>query len=320
MRIRPSLFAMCSLFIFILLQVGCLSAPAPVLKLGTNLWPGYEPLYLARERGLLDADKVTLVELLSASEVMRAFRNGAIDAAALTLDEVIVLREVGLKPVIVQVTDVSAGADVILAHPGINEMTDLRGRKIGVEATALGAYMLSRALSLNNMTLADLDVVPLEANEHSQAFLQHRVDAVVTFEPVRRQLLEAGAVQLFDSGMIPGEIVDVLVVREGLLDSHHRQIQHLIQVWHQSLALIQAQPEQSAHDMTSRLGLTPNEVLGSLSQLEMPGWESSNEMMAGPSSPLVQQARKLADIMHHNRLIDEVPDLEGLVYSHYPDA
>lgn len=58
------------------------------LRIGTLVWPGYEPLYLARERGYLDPKSVRLVEYPSNSEVTRAFRNRAIEAAALTFDEV----------------------------------------------------------------------------------------------------------------------------------------------------------------------------------------------------------------------------------------
>ena len=36
--------------LFGLLLAGCGSQPEPPLRVGTNLWPGYEPLYLARPR------------------------------------------------------------------------------------------------------------------------------------------------------------------------------------------------------------------------------------------------------------------------------
>lgn len=296
----------------------CLSPSQPPLKLGTNLWPGYEPLYLARSEGMLTDDQVLLVELLSASEVMRAFRNGAIDAAALTLDEVINLRAMGLKPVVVQVTNFSDGADVILARQGLNSVADLRGRRVGVEATALGAYMLSRALGLAGMTPADVQVIRLEVNEHRNAFLRGEVDAVVTFDPVRQPLLAAGAVQVFDSSMIPGEIVDVLVVREELLHAHQDHIQHLIHAWQQSLTLIETRPEASARQMAQRLKLSAEDVIKSHANLEFPGWEQSRRLMSQADPVLQQQAVTLAESMYEHQLIDAVPDLEGLIYSHYP--
>lgn len=53
----------------------------------------------------------------------------------------------------------------------------------------------------------------LEVDEHEGAFGSGKVDAVVTFEPVRSRLLARGAVQIFDRRQIPGEIIHVLVMR-----------------------------------------------------------------------------------------------------------
>lgn len=318
MRPVRQLQACLLLLVSLLMVTGCLSPPSPPLKLGTNLWPGYEPLYLAREQGYLSEDKVALVELLSASEVMRAYRNGAIDAAALTLDEVITLREAGLRPVIVQVADISNGADVILVRQGIARMQDLKGHRIGVEATALGAYMLSRALALHGMSVDDVEIVHLEVNEHREAWLKGQVDAVVTFEPVRQQLLSEGARILFDSSMIPGEVVDLLVVREELLKSHRRQIEHLIHAWHQAVSHLKTSPEQAAQVMTARLGGSVEDVLNSLEYLDLPGTDMSAELMQGAPAELEQQARRLAESMLDQGLLRQLPDLTGLVYRHYP--
>ena len=307
LRTALLLFSLCGL-------VGCLTEPEPPLRLGTNIWPGYEPLYLAREQGYLTEDKVALVELLSTSEVMRAFRNGAIDAAALTLDEVISLRAAGLRPVVVQVADISHGADVILVRQGIERMQDLRGRRIGVEATALGVYMLSRALALHGMDLEDVEMIHLEVNEHREAWLSGQVDAVVTFEPVRQQLIDEGGIILFDSSMIPGEIVDLLVVRESLLASRQEQLSHLLGAWYQALEYLHRSPAAAAEIMAARLGGDGEGVLSSLQQLHLPDPEENSGFMHGNPSRLQKQAEQLARIMLDQGLLQQLPDLTDLVY------
>lgn len=62
------------------------------LRIGTNTWLGYEPLYLAREKGYIDAGAVKLIEFTSNSESISAFRNNAIEAACLTFDEALAVR------------------------------------------------------------------------------------------------------------------------------------------------------------------------------------------------------------------------------------
>ena len=99
----------------LLLALGsCFRQPETALRIGTNVWIGSEPLYLARELGQLDPAVVQLVEYPSASEVLRAFRNQAIDGMVISLDELFGLAADGFKPRIVLVVDVSHGADVVV--------------------------------------------------------------------------------------------------------------------------------------------------------------------------------------------------------------
>ena len=177
----------------------CSTENPVVLQLGTNVWPGYEPLYMARELGYLDGNKVRLVEYSSASQVLQSYRNGLIDAAALTLDEVMLLLSTGETPKIVLVTDISHGADVIIGQPDIKKLADIRGKRVAIEGTALGAFMIVRALEIAGIEHETVEIINRSVDEHEDSFLTKEVDAVVTFEPVRSKLLASGGNPLFDS-------------------------------------------------------------------------------------------------------------------------
>ena len=71
--------------VLLLSLFGCMGQPDTALRIGTNVWIGSEPLYLARDLGRLDSDSVQLVEYPSASEVLRAFRNEAIDGMVISV-------------------------------------------------------------------------------------------------------------------------------------------------------------------------------------------------------------------------------------------
>src|SRR6478672_6402104 len=214
---------------------GCMRQPETALRVGTNVWIGSEPLYLARELGRLDPATVQLVEYPSASEVLRAFRNQAIDGMVISLDELFELAADGLQPRIILVVDVSHGADVVVGRRGMKTMRDLKDKSVAVESGALGAFVLSRALALSGMQASDVNVVHLESNEQPGAFEKGEVDGAVTFDPYRAQLLRAGAATLFDSTRIPGEIVDLLAVRAPVVEGHPKTIQALLAGWFAAL-------------------------------------------------------------------------------------
>ena len=204
--------------LLVLPLLGCMRESEPALRIGTNVWIGSEPLYLARELGRFDPRQVELVEYPSASEVLRAFRNQAIDGMVISLDELFELAVDGFQPRIVLVVDISHGADVVVGRKGLKTMRDLQGKSVAVESSALGAFVLSRALALNGMQAGDVNVVHLESNEQPGAFEKGLVDGAVTFDPYRGQFLQAGAKTLFDSTQIPGEIVDLLAVRASVVE------------------------------------------------------------------------------------------------------
>ncbi|MBF0237703.1 MAG: ABC transporter substrate-binding protein, partial [SAR324 cluster bacterium] len=151
--------------------------PAAPLRLGSNLWPGYELLYLAQNLGYYEGQPIQLKTFPSTSEVIRAYRNGAIDVAAVTADEALLIADTLPNQRIILVCDFSKGADALLAQPQFQSMSDLRGKRIGVEPNALGAYMLLRALETSGMTPQEISVIYNPLENHENAYLSGQVDA-----------------------------------------------------------------------------------------------------------------------------------------------
>lgn len=292
------------LLLFIALPLlGCNQDKSP-LRIGTNIWPGYEPLYLAREYGLLHKQQIHLVEYTSASQVMNAFRNGIIDSAALTLDEVLSLQSEGLDPKIVLVMDISTGGDAILAGPDTQDFKQLKGKRVGVENTALGSYFLNRALQLNGMTEQDINIVPIELHQHIPYFNDNRIDAVVTFEPARTKLTQQGARVLFDSSMIPNEIVDVLVINPDSYKEHRHQLEHLIAAWYQATALVKAEDTKALEIINRRLQLDELSLLKAYEGLVLPNSDLSQKLIYGSKPELLQTAEQLARTMQAGKLVE----------------
>ncbi len=179
----------CILF-FTLVVSGCLPHYEPPLTLGTNLWIGYEPLYLARELDYYRNQNIRLVELGSTSQALDALRVGKLDMAAVTLDEAILLTQENLPIKVIWVMNISAGADALVVKPQIKQASDLRGKRIGVEQTAVGAYLLSSFLARTGLELAEIKIVSLPLDEHLPAWKSQKVDALITFDPVLQAVLK----------------------------------------------------------------------------------------------------------------------------------
>ncbi|MDT8447710.1 MAG: ABC transporter substrate-binding protein [bacterium] len=287
------------------------------LLIGANPWPGYEPLFLARDQGHFKPDQVSLVEYPSATLVIKALRNGAINGAALTLDEVMQLRETAVPIQLVALLDYSNGGDAILARPQYPDLSSLKGRNIGFENSALGGFFFSRALDLMGLKQEDFRMVPMQVDEHAQAYSEAKVDAVVTFDPHRTHLIQLGAKEIFNSSQIPGEIVDVLAVRQSFIKEHPEQVQALVDGWFEGLRYLREQREPAMAAIAQRLSLSKPATEAAYRGIEFPSRSESLSAFSGQPSEFESRAQRLFDYMRHHNLLSRPVDLSGLVETRF---
>lgn len=287
---------------------GC-DSPGPALRIGTNVWPGYEPLYLAREQGLYD-HHIKLVELPSASDVMDALRMGHLEGGALSLDEVLSLVQEGQDLVVVLVFSFSAGADVIMAHPDIKTLGDLRGKTIALETTAVGALMLKNAMEFAELQDDALHIRHIGLSDHLNAYKAGSIDAMITFEPFSSELAHAGAHVLFDSSAIKGQIVDVLAIRREVITQQPRPIQELIQGYFQARRMLRTTPAAALAIMNQRMRLPEDDVGKMFDGIELADIAENRRLLSGDPSPLSRHSDHLALIMVKQKLMMTPPALK----------
>lgn len=292
---------------------GCVEPPRPPLTVGLNPWVGYDPLVLARERGLADASRVKIVELASHAENFRHFRNGLLDAMAITLDQALELAEEGLELRIVALLDESAGADVVIGQAGMERPAAVRGSRVAVEASALNRLMLQRWLAVTGLTEQDVTVVTLEASQHLPALQAGRVAAAVSYEPLAAQMRDAGFVTLFDTRQMPGEIVDVLVVRRAVLDERPADVDALLQAWNAGLAAYRSDPAAAAVVLAPGTGLSVAQYQLTQAGLHYFTPQESLEHLSGSPSPLQLSGQRLADSLRALQLLRGPVDWARLV-------
>lgn len=302
-----------ALLCLLLALPGCGTAEEFPLQVGANnVWVGYGPLFLAQELGYLDAHQVDVNELPASTDVMTAWRNGAIDVAALTLDEALTIAETDDSIRILLVTDISNGADALVARTGIDSVTDLRGATVGVEESAVGAYVLTRALESAGLSARDVTRVVAPIDRHAALFAAGEVDAVVTYEPVRSTLLHQGGTVIFDSVDMPGEIVDVLVVRANVLAGRRDDVDALITAWFRAVDYASANPEPAIALMARRSGVEAAVFGQAMGNLHIPTRDESAGMVAGAAPGLLKPAQELQEVMLNAGLIDRAVEPSAL--------
>lgn len=288
---------------------GC--SQLPPLKIARHIWPGYEFLYFAEKAGFYDGTGVEFLDTNSASESMAALLSGEVDGAALTLDEVLLCLDKGADLTIALVFDISSGADVVVSKPEINTIQQLKGKRIGVEVTALGNLILSKLLDQAGLVNDDVTVVFSTIDHHMTSWEKGDLDAIITYEPVASQLIKKGGKRLFDSRKMPDTIFDVLAVRTERIFSDQKRVCDVINGHFYGLDAFIKNPVDTAYRLAERMNLNGSEVLSAYHGLNLPTSTANHQLLA-KDGRIKKVAHELSELMLQQQMLSKPVKLDKL--------
>jgi len=301
-------------FMFINLSA-CSNQPSTPLKTAMVTWPGYEPVVLAKDMGFV-AENLVINRVISSNDVVNALKSDLIDIAFLTLDEVLTLESKTKESLkILAITDISNGADALLAQPYIKTIGDLKGKKVAMEKTSIASYMLASALeSDSEISIDDISISYLGSEKHFEIFQSKAVDAVVTFEPTKSMLLNQGAINLLDSSAIKNEIIDLIVIKEKTLKRNPQKVKDFMQGWFKTIDYIKANNGEAIKKLANyeniSIDLYNNATLG----LEILTLEDNKHLVCGPSAPITHSISKVQSFLESRKKIEAADiDIERLL-------
>lgn len=288
---------------------GC-SASKP-LTVAIHPWIGYETLHIAQALHWLP-EQVRLHEGVSASDSLAALKDGQVDAACLTLDEVLRSRAEGVPLIIALVFDVSSGADIVMARPGIETLAGLKGKRIGLERSALGALVLASLLEAANLPKSAVTLLDLTPERQLAAWRNDDVDALITYEPTASLLKREGAKRLFDSRQMPDSIFDVLAVRTDRAASRYDTLKGLLAAHFQALEHIRINRMDAIYRIATRLQLEPREVEDALAGVALPALSANATYLTSDDGRLTRAAATLSKLMVSEGLLPQPAQLDDL--------
>jgi NitT/TauT family transport system substrate-binding protein len=216
------------------------------------------------------ADKygiVIKVQRFDYAASLDAFVGKNIDACTMTNMEALDMpAAAGVDSTALIVGDYSNGNDAVLARNNLT-LAQLPGKRIMLVQKTVSEYLLERAMDTNGLSaqIPQLKLVNTSDSDLVGAFLGSQGNQVaVTWKPLVSQILAQGGnvKSLFDSSKIPGEILDLLVVRTEVLQrpdgSGARFAKAITGAWYETVAQLAGGPgaERAIHDSAAASGDT----------------------------------------------------------------
>jgi NitT/TauT family transport system substrate-binding protein len=237
----------------LLLGILAASAPLPVFaaertsfNVAWSIYVGWMPWDYADRSGILKkwADKygikIKLTQVNEYVESINQYTAGTFDACVMTnMDMLTIPAAGGVDSTALIVGDFSNGNDGVVLKGKGKTLTDIKGQKVNLVELSVSHYLLARALSSVGLRERDLKIVNTSDADIVAAFSAPATTAVVTWKPQLSAVLSAPNAELvFDSSKIPGEILDLMVVKTEVLTANPKLGRALVGAWYETLALM----------------------------------------------------------------------------------
>jgi NitT/TauT family transport system substrate-binding protein len=221
------------------------AAAKPKFRIAWSIYVGWMPWDYAAAAGILKrwADKNGIeIELVRMDYIpsVEAYVAKQVDGVAVTNMETLDMPAAsGIDSTVIITGDYSNGNDAILTRDKIG-VKDLKGKKISLVQLSVSHYLLARALEMNGIKEADVSIVNTSDSDIAPVFLASKNQkVVVTWNPMVMQIEQTpGVNRVFSSAEIPGEILDLMVVRSDVLKQNPGLGKALTGAWYETMAVM----------------------------------------------------------------------------------
>ncbi len=277
-------------------------------------WTGFAPLTLAKEAGIFKKNGVDVsIKKIPQKDRHLAIASGDVQCAATTVETWITWNANGVPTREIFQLDKSYGADGMVVRPGIEKISDLKGKTVAASAPGTAPYfLLAWILHQNGMKLSDVKIVNLEPQAAANAMLAGNadIDAAMTYEPYLSELRnKPSAGKIIATTLQYPVIMDTFGCTPRFLAEHPKAAQALTTSYFEALAMIKAEPLRSYQIMGADVKQTAEQFEASQKYLR---WQDKAQNQQFFAHDFASFNKEAAQLLLDAGVIRKIPDLQTL--------
>ncbi len=257
------------------------------IKIATNAWIGYAPLFYAKEQGKLDGLGFTLIHNVSLAEAADIYSVGRADMVTTTQHEYYFLKNVTNDIVPVILLDRSNGGDMILSNKSVTELKKAKEIDAYLEVDSINAELLKEFMQKNGLKEEQMRFINKDQQKIQDVpYEPSRAIVIVTYSPYDVTLKEKGFKEVASTRDLESLVViDALCARKEVATNQRSRLKRLKSIIDASIEEIKKDPKRSYEHVAKYLGnISYDEYLASLQLIE---WINK------PSKEILKRIEKL---------------------------
>jgi NitT/TauT family transport system substrate-binding protein len=215
-------------------------------KIAWSIYVGWMPWDYANQSGILKkwADRygirITLTQVNDYVESINQYTAGQFDGCVMTnMDLLTIPAAGGVDSTALIIGDYSNGNDGIVLKGKGRKLADIKGLSVNLVELSVSHYLLARGLETVGLKERDVKVVNTSDADIVGAWAAATTRATVTWKPQLAEIVaQPNASLVFDSSRIPGEILDLMVVKTDVLKANPKLGRALVGAWYETIGVM----------------------------------------------------------------------------------
>jgi NitT/TauT family transport system substrate-binding protein len=283
-------------------------------RLAWTIYVGWMPWDYGNASGIVKkwADKyeldIEIVQVNDYVESINQYTAGGFDATVMTnMDALTIPAASGVDSTALIIGDFSNGNDGIVLK-GTDKLADIKGQNVNLVELSVSHYLLARALDTVSLSERDVRVVNTSDADLVAAFTTEDVTAVTTWNPLLSEITAMpNTNKVFDSSMIPGEIIDLLVVNTQTLADNPKLGKALTGAWYEIMDTMQGSNAKALKARSIMAEASGTDLAGYDAQLASTKmfFEAKDAVAFNNSVELINTMGKVAEFSFEHGLLGE---------------
>ena len=220
-------------FIFLLLIL-----LSPVLghaepRLFSSDWPVWNLTEGMHKNGLLNSFDYRMEKY---EACLKWFKAGNLEITFMTLYDFLSIQPTKVPTVILGVTDYSNGGDKVIVRNSVKTAKDLKSKKILLPSNTISLWLLHNYLEAYGLSIDDVEVVDQKETLAPLQFKEYpSFSAVVGWNPIINEALNADSYIAATSADFPGLIYDLIVAKKSFVDENADLVDAFLSDYYKSI-------------------------------------------------------------------------------------
>ena len=231
---------------------------------GDTVTIGYLPsdhdaaLFVADAQGKFQENGINtkLVQFNNGGDLMTAMASGEVDVGYVGITPVLSSIANGVPVKVISAAQTEGSGIVVAKDAGIDDVTDLAGKKIATPGEASIQHMLlTYYLKENGMDISDLKVSAMKVPSMNDALKTNNIDGMITFEPYVSIAEKNGAKVLAGSqDILPDHPCCVVVASDKYIENHPNETKKILEIHKNATDFINQNTDEAA-------GMLPKDIV-----------------------------------------------------------